>query len=63
MNHLRQKAKWGMIMCEFCDYYHSSKGGISGKTIKINKCANKNGLTDYMVIDTRLALAMGSVKD
>lgn len=36
-------------MCEFCDYYHSSKGGVSGKEIKIQKCAEETHLTDCQV--------------
>lgn len=36
-------------MCEFCDYYHSSKGGVSGKQIKISKCANQTDLTDCQI--------------
>ena len=36
-------------MCKFCDYYHSSKGGVSGKGIKILKCANETDLTDCQV--------------
>lgn len=37
-------------MCEFCDCYHSSSGGTSGKPIKINKCANKTDLTDCAIM-------------
>ena len=36
-------------MCEYCDYYHSSNGGVSGKLIKIKKCANKTNLTDCQI--------------
>ena len=37
-------------MCEFCDYYHSTKGNTAGKEIKIHKCANETDLTDCQVI-------------
>lgn len=37
-------------MCEFCDYYHSPNGGVSGKPIKINKCANETDLTDCQIM-------------
>ena len=37
-------------MCEFCDKYHSVKGGIAGEEIKINKCSNKTNLTDCQVV-------------
>ena len=36
-------------MCEFCNYYHSSNGGISGKEIKILPCANETDLTDCQI--------------
>lgn len=39
-------------MCEFCDYYHSTKGGVSGKSIKISKCANETDLTDCTVVSS-----------
>lgn len=37
-------------MCEFCDKYHSTKDGVTGKEIKINKCANETDLTDCQVV-------------
>ena len=37
-------------MCEFCNNYHSSNGGTSGKDIKIKKCANETDLTDCTIV-------------
>ena len=37
-------------MCEFCDKYHSVKGGMAGEEIKINKCSNETYLTDCQVV-------------
>lgn len=37
-------------MCEFCQGYNSLKGSTSGKSIKINKCANSTDLTDCNIV-------------
>lgn len=37
-------------MCEFCDKYHSVKGGVSGAEIKISKCGNETNLTDCQIM-------------
>lgn len=36
-------------MCKFCGYYKSSNGGVSGKRININKCANRTDITDCQI--------------
>lgn len=36
-------------MCEFCDNYHSGKGIITGKEMKIKKCASDTDLRDCQI--------------
>lgn len=36
-------------MCDFCNYYHSPKGGVMGKEIKIKPNANPTKLTAFEI--------------
>lgn len=36
-------------MCDFCNYYHSPKGGVIGKEIKIKPNANPTKLTAFEI--------------
>ena len=37
------------MMCEFCDKYRSGKGIITGKEMKIKKCASDTDLKDCQI--------------
>ncbi len=36
-------------MCGFCNFSHTTKGGVIGKPIDISKCANETDLTDCQI--------------
>lgn len=36
-------------MCDFCNYYHSPKGGVAGKEIKVKPNANPTKLTAFEI--------------